>query len=288
MSQTLSPQTHDTHTVERPPRPAIPRGATLASLAVLFCFIATQARSLYQEWRVLRVELTEVRKSVVIGYPGIQQRISYAQRPADWYRVEPQATHLWSGWSQGIGHRWFVTSPGDIPRDLVSLPVGRDVNQAIDRPIVEFQGGSIWGRIPDDAHVAGEELGGVETAYPLLVLERVIVVNDQIRDQPFLVTFNPLEPTESKVAVYDPLVEGQRVIMGMSGYFHQNTPMLYDRETESLWIRDGEVLKALTGKLKGRKLPQVSRPSSASWKRWRTEHPKGRLVVGADRGQTSI
>lgn len=259
------------------------RGLILAAMATLLLFILSISRTLYGEYVKLQHEMRGVSTSAIIGYPGIQRRFSMAERPRDWFQVDATSARLWGGWRKGFGHMWFVASPGDVSLDHLSVPVGRDVNQAIDCPIVEFNGGSVWERIPEDAHVAGGELAGISTAYPLLVLDRVYVINDRIRDQPFLVTYTPLGPAESQVAVFEPIVEGERLTMGVSGYFHDDAPMLYDRGTESLWVRDGDSLTAIAGKHRGHKLRQVSRPVAVAWERWRDEHPQGRLVVGADR-----
>ncbi len=287
MSQAASSQPPAIPNVRAIPKPAIPRVLTLAALAVLLWFIAKQSLALYNEYRVLRVEMTEVRNSAVIGYPGIQPRYSFAQPPTDWYHVDGETARLWSGWREGSGHMWFLANAGDIQRERMSLPMGRDVYLAIDLPVVEFNGGSIWGRIPESAHVVGGMLGGVATAYPILVLERVYVVNDQIRGQPFLVTYSPLAPAENRVVVYEPIVAGQRLTMGVSGYHHNNDPMLFDRGTESLWVREGDSLSAIAGKHRGEKLRQVIRPIPISWNRWRDEHPQTRLVVGAERNRAA-
>jgi hypothetical protein len=42
--------------------------------------------------------------------------------------------------------------------------------------------------------VAALDLEGIPSAYPLRVLEKVEVVNDEVRDRPFLVTFSPFIP----------------------------------------------------------------------------------------------
>ena len=122
MSQAASSQPPAIPNVGAIRKPAIPRGLTLAALAVLLLYIAAQARTLYKEYRVLRVEMTEVRNSAVIGYPGIQPRYSFAQPPADWYHVEGETARLWSGWREGSGHMWFLANAGDIPRERISLP----------------------------------------------------------------------------------------------------------------------------------------------------------------------
>ena len=102
--------------------------------------------------------------------------------------------------------------------------MGRDVFRAIDAPLTEAKGGPIWGRIPSDAPVVGLDLAGVAAVYPLLVLDRVQVVNDLIAGRPILVTYNPYAPPDSCVKVYEALLDGQRVTMGTSGYYLDGNP----------------------------------------------------------------
>ena len=260
------------------------RAVALCAVVGLLFFIATQGRSLFEAWVELRGQRELVRASDVIGYPGVQPMISYARPPAPWHLSEGKTTRLWGGWKNGVGHRWFLTETGDVSLDCISHPIGRDVQRAIDHPIVESQGGVIWGRIPDDARVAVDSLEGVETAYPILVLQKVWVVNDQIREAPFLVLFNPHAAVpEKSVNVYESQLDGQRVTMGLTGYVHVQGPMLYDRGTLSLWIPDDDTLRAISGAHKGQRLKRVSRASVVDWSRWSREHPRSRLVVGADR-----
>ena len=259
--------------------------AAVASVALL-AFIALQARTVYDEWSVLQGELSEVRKSSVIGYPGVHPAMSYAERPRDWYRRDGEELLLWGGWRHGVGHSWFRVKPADLDLSRMSLPTGRDNQRAIDTPIVETGGGSLWSRVPDEAVVAGGVIGGVETAYPVLILDKVVVVNDLIKDRPFLITYNPQLPDAETVEVYEPVVGGRRVTMGVSGYFHSGRSVLYDRGTESLWVHRDGGLQAVSGTHKGVVLKTSSRPERVEWQHWRSKHPNGRLVVGADRTAT--
>ena len=210
-------------------------------------------------------------------------KTSFAEKPPDWYHHDGDHTLLWAGWRPGLGHSWFRVGRGDVDQLRISEPIGRDVIQAIDFPIVEVGGGTIWGRIPDEATVAGEELAGVHSVYPLRLLDKVEVINDQVGDRPFLVTYNPFgDPTDS-VRIFDPQVEGRRVTMGLTGYFHDGKPMLYDRGTESLWVHRDSSLDAIAGTLKGARLRLVGSPVPVAWGEWRTHYPGSRLLVGADR-----
>jgi len=262
-----------------------PRGLALLAMAILIGFVVTQGRTLWKEWGDLQRDMSHVRRTAVIGYPNIHPNPSYARKPSDWFHHEGEFTLLWSGW-KGQSHQWFRVARGEVEQERISLPMGRDVIQAIDYPIVENDGGQIWKKIPGEAEVVGFEVDGVLAVYPLHVLNKVAVVNDLIGERPRLVTFNPARPQGSPVHVFEPIVEGHRITLGMSGYFHDRKPMLYDRGTESLWVqRDDGTLESIAGRYRGSSLRSIGKLAPVSWGDWRWQHPKSRLLIGADRSK---
>ena len=263
------------------PRP----GLVLAALVFLLGFIGFQGRLLWREWSILQNDWSGVRLTTVVGYPNISPNPSLARRPDNWFHEEGESTLLWSGWKKGNGHRWFRVGRGEVDRRRISEPFGRDVIQAIDYPMVETEGGAIWRRIPGEAPVFGWELGGIASVCPMQVLDKVEVVNDLILDQPFLIVFSPQRNREHPVRIYEPLVGGQRLTMGLSGYFQDRDPVLYDRGTESLWVTGNEGLLAIAGPRKGTRLRRLAEPARIAWGAWRGSHPKSRLLVGADRSK---
>lgn len=271
-------------TTPPPDRSAAARVVALAVLAALSAFVVYEGQGLYREWSLLQRELSRTRATAVVGYPGIQPQITFAKYPNDWFHQEGDHFLLWGGWRQSQGHSWFRVGRGEIDLGMISLPRGRDVQRAIDRPLIETGGGTFWARVPDEAMVVGERLGGVDTAYPMVLLDKVAIVNDTVRDRPFLVTYNSFAETdEERVAVYDPVLDGRRLTMGASGYTRGRDPVLYDRGTESLWLPGPEGLRAFAGHHRGASLRQIARPSPISWYDWRSAHPRTRLIVGADR-----
>jgi hypothetical protein len=275
--------------VPPPDRPA-PRSKRLwtalwvfPALAVLLFVISAELRVLWREWGWLQAEQLWVRQTAVIGYPNISPRVSYARPPANWFRQDGDSTYLWGGWDTRLGHQWFRIDRGDLEVTSISLPIGRDVYQAIDHPLIEAEGGPIWARIPAEARVVGLNLAGVATVYPVLVLDRVQVVNDLIGQQPILVTYNPFVPPDACVKVYDAALDGQRVTMGTSGYYQAGLPLFYDRGSESLWKDQEGALRAVAGPRKGQVLRQLAQPVPVDWGHWRGRNPGSRLLVGADR-----
>lgn len=80
--------------------------------------------------------------------------------------------------------------------------------------------------------------------------------------------------------VYDPVLEGKRLIFGVSGALYNSAAVLYDRQTESLWAQP--IRKAITGPLLGTSLSVV--PSQRTrWSAWLKEHPDT-LVLSIDTG----
>lgn len=256
---------------------------TSGLLVLLVAYILMQCRTLWGEWQALGFEQERVRRTSVVGYQDINPNPSYAERPDNWMHDEGAFTLLWSGWKPGVGHGWFRVPKGQIDHDRISGPRGRDVIQAIDRPVLEVGGGPRWQRIPWDAPVVGMVLEGVPCVYPLLVLQNVEIVNDEIAKRPVLVTYSPQLPDGDSVAAFDPVVDGQRLTLGDSGYQHDEKPLLYDRKTESLWQVNEQDLTAIAGRLKGKQMKRIAKPVVFTWSDWQKRYPQSRLLVGADR-----
>ncbi|GAC1333414.1 MAG: hypothetical protein NVSMB14_00240 [Isosphaeraceae bacterium] len=254
--------------------------ATASLVTIMGVFVGLNR--LWKEWRDLERERGALRNSAYIGYVNIQPRAAGKSPPIDWYLEKGDSILLWSGWKPGIGHDWFHLKTGEIERSQLSGVYGKEVIPAIDRPLIEVGDGSRWRRLNADTKVVGVQLNGMDTVYPLLLLEKVDIVNDIVWDRPFLITFSPSARPGDAVEVFNPLVDGKRMTLGTSGYLLNGEPLLYDRATESLWIRDADGLKAVSGTLKGTVLKRIARPEIVDWDVWLASHPKSRLIVGAE------
>ncbi len=73
-----------------------------------------------------------------------------------------------------------------------------------------------WDRVPDEASVVGLEGGDEPPAYPLRVLDKVVAINDRVRDRPILVVYTPIREAGGGLRGG---VDGRSVVMGQSGYF---------------------------------------------------------------------
>jgi len=243
--------------------------------------VVLAGKVIWAEWQELREEERRAAATAVVGYTNIYPKVSWAMRPDPWFRVEGDSDLVWSGWNQGRGHGWFRVSHGEIERQKLGEPLGRDVCQVIDYPAIENGGGPIWENIPEAAGIVGLTLEGCSCAYPMAVLLKVLIINDVVEDQPLLIHYDPFRRPESKVAVFDPRVDGHRITLGSSGLILDGRHVLYDRGTESLWVDDGRTLVAFTGKYKGKELALVTRVDPVAWDGWRSGHPATRLIVGS-------
>ena len=281
--------------IESPSAAGRPRAAlrlsrvfALVGIAFLAAIVASQGRTLYQSFLLLREEEVSARANAVVGYIDVNPLPSYAERPGNWLHDDGEHSMLWAGWRDGQ-HVWFRVGRGDLSRGDLRPHFGIDAIRAIDHPIVEEGGGERWDRIPGEALVAGVELGGDHAVYPIRLLSNVEVVNDRIASTPVLVAFRPFSREMDAVAIFEATLGGRRITMGLSGYFHgpghDLKPLLYDRGTRSLWVERDGLLVSVAGPHKGAELRQLGRLEILPWQDWRSRHPRSRLIVGADRSK---
>src|SRR5262249_4961548 len=153
----------------------------------------------------------------------------------------------------------------------------------IDRTVLEHKGDERWELLPSSALIYPFMTGGIAMAYPQKLMEKVEVVNDTVADRPLVVVQTPFVPDDQAVSVFDPILEGERVTLRPSGYFHEGRPVLYDSADEGLWQTRDDGLTAISGAHKGTRLPLIARLEPKRWGDWSSRNPGGLLVVGADR-----
>lgn len=274
-----------------PPDPLVPPGKSpksmiLGATALLSGFVLLSVPALWSEFQALRGDWELIRQGVPLAFIDISPNPSYAEPPDNWAHTREGQLYLWSGWN-GNGHGWFRVGVGDLDPSVLHKPMGRDVVRAIDQTIVEVGRGQHWQRLQPETPVVGLKVGGVETAYPLLLLQKVEVVNDTINGQPVAVVCTPFVPEEISVRAFTPVLDGERLTFGLSGHFRgiARSPLLYDRQSESLWMVSEGELACVGGPHKGARLKSLVQPTPVRWDRWQNGHEGGRLVVGAERGQ---
>ena len=76
---------------------------------------------------------------------------------------------------------------------------------------------------------------------------------------------------------------------GTSGYTFDQTFVLYDRSTKSLWYPKGKsAMKAVAGKKKGATIPLLDRPKVMSLAKWIEKHPDTLVLIGDDRPNVTM
>jgi hypothetical protein len=248
-------------------------------------FVLFSFPTLWAEYQALRNDWDLIRRGTPLAFIDISPSPSFAHPPEKWVYRDGDSLMLWSGW-HGDHHGWFRARVGDLDPEQLHQPLGRDFVRAIDQAIVEVGAGSHWKRMQPDTPVVGLDFAGVETAYPLLLLQKVEIVNDTINGRPVVVICTPFLPDHLAVQAFDPVLDGQRLTFGVTGHFRgaERRPLLYDRQTESLWIIGDDTLSCLAGRHKGVRLKSLAQPAPMRWDRWQASQHGGRLVVGAERG----
>jgi hypothetical protein len=152
----------------------------------------------------------------------------------------------------------------------------RDAIPPIDDPAFEtVNEADEW--LEDDEPGLMVEIAEVTRFYPIRILHRHEIVNDQLGDVPVAVTYCPLCNTG---VAFDRRVADKALRMGVSGLLRNSDLVMWDGATQSLWQQiTGE---AIVGELTGTKLAPL--PSAiVRWADFRDSHPTSD-VLGRDQG----
>jgi hypothetical protein len=116
----------------------------------------------------------------------------------------------------------------------------------------------------DHERVLGLEIHGVRIAYPIGLLDRAEVVNDEIEGASWVAARCALTHV---AAVYDRVVDGRTLTFENSGALWRDTLVLRDRETGTYWTAATGV--ALSGPLAGRRLRSIpaAYTTALAWRR---------------------
>jgi hypothetical protein len=173
--------------------------------------------------------------------------------------------------------RYIPAGPGqkpfDVTRHVIRLddiqPGGPPKNgiPALDHPAFVTASEADQSLKAQDV-ILGVEFSGVAKAYPVRILNWHEVVNDDVGEQPVLITWCPLCGSG---LVYDPRAHDRRYTFGVSGLLYRQNLMFFDHETESLWsqLRGG----AVAGPLAGTSL-RLLPVTMTTWQSWKAEHPQ--------------
>jgi hypothetical protein len=157
------------------------------------------------------------------------------------------------------------------PNKIVDGGPPKDGIPSIDNPkFVSVQEADEW--IQDNELVLAIVYKGIKRVYPLQILVWHEIVNDNIVEDPILITYCPL--CGSGIA-YERIIDGEEVEFGTSGKLYNSNLVMYDRKTDSYWTQiDG---LAVVGELTGMKLKAVS-IDTVVWRDWKKEHPDSEVL----------
>lgn len=115
--------------------------------------------------------------------------------------------------------------------EIISGGVPRDGIPPIDDPTFDtIDEARAW--LQDQSPVIALEVEGVARAYPLAIMTRHEIVNDEIAGIPVAVTFCPLC---NSALVFDRRVEGDVLRFGVSGLLRNSDLVMWDDRTQSWW-----------------------------------------------------
>ena len=124
----------------------------------------------------------------------------------------------------------------------------------------------------DNEPVFSLELNGEVRGYPLAIMVRHEIVNDEVGGVPVVVTYCPLC---NSAIVFDRTVDGQKLDFGVTGNLRLSDLLMWDRQTESWWQQiTGE---AIVGEHTGKQLRFIA-ASVVSWGEFRDAFPQGKLL----------
>jgi len=180
--------------------------------------------------------------------------------------------------SMGVWKTDFSKSAIDMDQ-LIDGGMGRDGILPIDDPIFVPVADVDW--LGDRSPVILLEMDDEVRAYPLAVLMRHEIVNDEIDGLPIAITFCPL--CYSPV-VYERRIEGETLRLGVTGYLYKSGFIMWDDKTESWWTQFTGT--AIVGEYIGQMLPMVA-SQVVGYETYIERYPEGFVLVG-DRNQPDM
>eukprot|EP01037_Dinobryon_pediforme_P008397 gene8397-8485_t len=133
---------------------------------------------------------------------------------------------------------------------------------------------AIHNKVPENFVIIGVVNNGVAKAYPLVYLGYHHKVQDNVGNEPVLVTYCTMCRTGR---VYSPIINGRRQTFRLVGARHYNA-IVEDQETKTWWYQSTG--NAAAGKLKGEHLTELPYEQS-TLAAWLTKHP-GSLILQPD------
>ena len=157
------------------------------------------------------------------------------------------------------------------PDKILSGGPPKDDIPSIDNPeFVSVEDADKW--IQDNELVLAIIYKGIKRVYPLQIMVWHEIVNDNIADDPILITYCPL--CGSGIA-YERTINGEEVEFGTSGKLYNSNLVMYDRKTDTYWQQIGG--EAIVGELTGMELKEIS-IDTVVWRDWKEAHPDSEVL----------
>ncbi|MDR8392931.1 DUF3179 domain-containing protein [Aliifodinibius sp. S!AR15-10] len=171
--------------------------------------------------------------------------------------------------------RWFSRSGNWlIPNDeIVDGGAGADGIPSIDDPQFQPVGSPATEYIADRRLVIGIKIGETVRAYPHQVIAWHEIVNDQIGNTNFALTYCPLTGTASG---WDRTVNGEVTEFGVSGLLFRNNLIPYDRNSNSLYSQ--MQLRGVRGDHSGRQVTAYPLIQT-TWETWKKMYPNSQVLT---------
>jgi hypothetical protein len=167
----------------------------------------------------------------------------------------------------------FDVSNASVSKDKIVAggPI-RDAIRSVDEPeFVDAAAAEQW--VAPANTVIGLSVGDVAHAYPVHLLEYHQVVNDELAGVPVVLSYDPIAGVP---LAFERRLSGRTLEFGVSGLVYQSNFLLYDRESESLWLPwTGE---AIAGPMLGKRLARL-RVRQEPYAAWLHRHPDSLVLA---------
>ncbi|PCK09927.1 MAG: hypothetical protein COA42_01320 [Alteromonadaceae bacterium] len=132
----------------------------------------------------------------------------------------------------------------------------------------------------DDDMILGFLTKNQSFAYPRYIMNWHEIVNDEVNDNAFIITYCPLCGTGMAFSsnISNRLHPTEKTIFGISGLLYNSDVLLYDKNTESLWSQMART--AVSGIYAGTALKQLNLEHT-TWAHWVSQHPETKVLSEA-------
>lgn len=175
-----------------------------------------------------------------------------------------------------MAERWttdFSNSVIDLNELQVGIPVAdpRDRIPPIDEPNFDSVANTDW--IADREPGVLIDVDGDARFYPLSVMTRHEIVNDEVGGVPVAVTYCPLCNT---AVTFERTFEGEVLRLGVSGLLRNSDLVMWDLQSQSLWQQ--VTGQAIVGEHAGKSLTPIG-SAIVRWADFKDNHPDGQALT---------